>query len=56
MALEESDKKDIVNAITAGFEKAAKTQSQSSPSTGGGGGGSGGGANIKFDKTMEGFE
>ena len=34
MALEEQDKKDIVNAITAGFEKAAKVQSTSS-STGG---------------------
>jgi hypothetical protein len=55
MALEQEDKQAIVNAITAGFEKAAKNQSQSSPSTGSGGGGSGGGTNIKFDKTMEGF-
>lgn len=53
MALEQEDKQAIVNAITAGFEKAAKIQSQSSPSTGGGG--SGGGANIQLNKSVEGF-
>jgi len=54
MALEQEDKNAIVNAITAGFEKAAKIQAQSSPSTGGGGGG-GGGANIQLNKSVEGF-
>lgn len=54
MALEEQDKKDIVNAITAGFEKAGKMQQQSSPS-GGGGGGSGSGANIQLNKAVDGF-
>lgn len=53
MALDREDKQDIVNAITAGFEKAAKVQSQSSPSTGGGGGSSG--ANIQLNKSVEGF-
>ena len=54
MALEQEDKNAIVNAITAGFEKAAKIQTQSSPSTGSGGGGSGG-ANIQLNKSVEGF-
>jgi len=56
MALEEQDKKDIVNAITAGFEKAAKVQSTSSTSSSGGGSGGGsGGANIQLNKSVEGF-
>ena len=55
MALEEQDKKDIVNAITAGFERAGKMQQQSSPSGGGSGGGSGSGTNIQLNKAVDGF-